>query len=123
MSGKRLALSHWAAEDRGPESGAPVLSRTRGQMVQGFATLYIAKASGWLKIPPGRLDVAEILGGASGLGNHDINIIASRVAVPQVEFYLDVPTRNHPKRITSYVSVNRAYGEIFTFGFFGRRFS
>src|SRR3989338_2614827 len=101
MSGKRLALSHWAAEDRGPESGAPVLSRTRGQMVPGVATVYIAQASGCHKTPPGRLDVAEILGGASGLGNHDINIIASRVAVPQVEVYLDVPTGNHPKRITA----------------------
>lgn len=119
MSGRRLSLSHVLAEDRGPESGAPILSRTRGQMVHGYATFYIPKATGWFNLGPGRLELAEIHGGASGLGNHDIVVSSSRLAVPQVEFYLYADGA----RPRNFVALNRAYGEVFTFAFFGRRFS
>lgn len=120
MSGRRLSLSHVVAEDRGGESGVPALSNRRGQMVQGFATFYI-KATGWYELPPGRLEIAELHGGASGFGAGQTISLASVVGVNRagVEFYLyaDGP------RAQNFVALNGDVGDVFTFGFFGRRFS
>jgi hypothetical protein len=92
-------------------------------MVQGFATFYIT-ATGWEKIPPGRLDLAELHGGASGFGGNEIvglrqAVTAVNLPLPQVEFYLYA---DNP-RVQNFVMVNATNADLFTFGFFGRRFS
>lgn len=112
-------MSHVLAEDRGPESGAPVLSRTRGQMVHGYATFYVA-ANVLTKVPPGRLDLAEIHGGASGVGNGQVfGLLGSNLVRSGVEFYLYA---DNP-RAQNFVVLDGRLGDVFTFGFFGRRFS
>jgi hypothetical protein len=76
-----------------------------------------------MKIPPGRLDLAELWGGSSGFGNNEALISSKRVPQPGVEFYFVPPTATKPKRIASYVALNGAVSEYFTFSFFGRRHS
>lgn len=115
MSGRRLALVHTPADDRGPESSSPNIHR-RTTAVTGFATFYLSGTTGWEKIPPGRLDLAELWGGGSGFGNHEFNFISSRLFPPEVQFYI-----NLRKPSKSYVAAYLPNGEIYTFGFFGRR--
>lgn len=122
MSGRRLNLTHTPAEDRGPEATGPVPPARRGQAVQGFATFYLTGA-GWLKIPPGRLEISELWGGASGFGANEFeglrrSLDAIDIDLPQVQFYINV---DKPSR--SYLAANRDNAEVFTFGFFGRRHS
>ncbi len=120
MSGRRLFLSHVVAEDRGSESGSPAIARRLGQMVQGYATFYIA-AAGWAKIRPGRLDLSDLYGGASGFGSNQILNFASVLTMSRsgVEFYLGQNTA----RVDSFVALNGDVSDLFTFGFFGRRHS
>lgn len=114
---RRLNLVHTVAEDRQRRSGQT------GQAVSGFATFYTPDA-GWQKVLPGMLDLAELWGGASGFGNASIgSLLGSSFARPQVEFYLDQGTTNHPRRVRGFVGVNGSLGEFFTFGFFGKRYS
>lgn len=88
-------------------------------MVTGYATFYIT-ATGWEKIPPGRLDLTEIHGGASGFGAGQTLNFASVLTMSRsgVEFYLNA---DFP-RVQNFVALNGAIGDVFTFGFFGRRF-
>lgn len=116
MPGRRLFLTHSAAEDRERPSGQD------GQAVHGFAVFYWP-GKAWLKIPPGRLGVAELWGGASGFGNNEALISSKRLNQPTVEFYYVPRTATKPKRHASYVAINGAVAEYFTFGFFGKRFS
>lgn len=113
MAGQRRQLVQWPAEDLQRPTG-----RVTGNAVAGFATFYI-QTSGWFKIPPGRLELARLHGGASGFPNQE----SLTVARPVVEFYLDIPTVNHPNRVRSFVAVNGSQGQVFTFGFFGTRYS
>lgn len=119
MAGRRLNLTHVVAEDRGPESGTPRLARS-GQAVQGFATFYIPE-TGWIKIPPGRLELAELWGGASGFGSNQTLNFASVLSLERsgVQFYFG----QNPLRNRNFVAVNGTVSDFFTFGFFGRRFS
>ncbi len=119
MAIRRLNCVHTPAEDR----QRPIGGRG-GQAVAGFATFYLPD-SGWQKIPPGALDLAELWGGASGIGNQDFNLLGLGPNLERtgVQFYLDLATRNHPNRIRGYVGVNGSIGELFTFGFFGRKYS
>ncbi len=121
MSGRRLSCVHSVAEDIGPESRGPQITRN-GRAVTGFATFYIP-ASGWTKIPPGRLDIAEIWGGASGFGGNEIvglrqAVTAVNLPLPQTEFYINLL---RPSR--SFIAVNGSNADIFTLGFFGRKYS
>lgn len=92
----------------------------RGRAVTGFATFYIT-ATGWEEIPPGRLELAELHGGASGFGAGQTLNLGSVVGLNRsgVEFYI----RNARGQVSrNFVAVNGAVGDIFTFGFFGRKF-
>jgi hypothetical protein len=122
MAIRRLNCVHTPAEDRQRPSGRS------GQAVSGFATFYVPDA-GWVKVPPGSLDLAELWGGASGFGNSAAQfakpslVIADFAERPMVEFYLDQSTRNRPNRVRGFVAINGDMGEMFTFGFFGKRYS
>ena len=113
MAIRRLNIVHTVAEDRLRPAG-----RT-GVPVSGFATFYFPD-TGWAKVPPGSLDLAELWGGASGFGNSSVG---TTIARPNVEFYLDNDTTNSPKRRSAYVVLNGDMGELFTLGFFGKRYS
>ncbi len=113
MSGRRTQLVHIPAEDLQRPNG-----RFVGNAVAGFATFYI-QSTGWFKIPPGRLELARLYGGASSFPNQE----SLTTVRPYVEFYLDVPTVNHPNRVRGFVAVNASQGMVFTFGFFGTRYS
>jgi hypothetical protein len=110
---RRVNIVHAVAEDRLRPSGRS------GVAVSGFATFYTAD-TGWVKVPPGALDLAELWGGSSGFGNSSQGTTVVR---PNVEFYLDQSTTNQPKRVRGFVALNGNFGEMFTFGFFGKRYS
>ena len=116
MPARRLFLAHMRAEDRLRPSGQS------GQMVAGFATFY-HRGTGWSKVLPGELDLAELHGGASGFGNHETVIIATRNQPTEVHFYYRIPTSAHPHRKGGYVGLNGATADFFSFGFFGKRYS
>lgn len=116
MSGRRLNLVHNLAQDLGPESSSPNVDRRR-QAVSGFATFYLTNQVGWEKISPGRLEIAELWGGASGDGNHEFLFVTTTLLPPKVEFYINM---RKPSR--SFVACNLPSGDVFTFGFFGRKY-
>lgn len=111
MAGRRMSIVHSVAEDRQRPSGQT------GQPVSGFATFYWP-VSGWLNIPPGRLDLAELWGGSSGKTKNQ-----EQADPESVEFYIDVTPNNKPKRNRNKVALNGDRGDVFTFSFFGKRFS
>lgn len=106
---RRLNLVHSVAEDRGPDSRGPILNRT-GQAVQGHATFYVVE-TGWVKIYPGRLELADLWGGSSGFPNQ-LQTIRNAV-----EFYYGSQAADR------YVAINADRGDVFTFGFFGTRYA
>lgn|SRR3990167_206833 len=112
MSATRRRLVHNVAEDRQRPSGQT------GQAVSGYATFYLHTPD-WEKIFPGQLDLAELWGGASGFTKQN----TAHTAIPEVEFYLDAATVNHPKRVKGFVALNGNKSNTFTFGFFGKRYS
>ena len=116
MSGRRLALVHNLADDLGPESSSPNLA-SRSRAVSGFASFYIT-GTGWEKIPPGRLEIAEIWGGASGIGNAQaFGLLGNPLVRSGVEFYI-----NLRKPSKSFVATFGTIGDVFTFGFFGKKY-
>lgn len=110
MAGRRLNLAHSIAEDKGQEGRSPALARS-GQFVTGFATFYWP-GSGWLNVPPGRLELVDVLGGASGFTKNQ-----TQSSTEPVEFYLQ---ENSVR--PSFVALNGSLGDTFTFGFFGKRY-
>lgn len=116
MPARRLYLTHVPAENRLRPSGQD------GQAVVGYATFYY-RGTGWEKIRPGELDLAEVWGGSSAFGNHEALIIATRFPLSEVQFYYRIPTSAHPKRRGGYVAINGATADFFSFGFFGKRYS
>lgn len=114
MAGRRLFLTHSEAEDRQRPSGQS------GQAVSGHATFYWP-GKAWIKIPPGRLELTELWGGSSGFGNNEALISSKRLNQPTVEFYYVPRTATKPNRHASYVALNGAVAEFFTFGFHGKR--
>ena len=113
MAIRRMNIVHSLAENRQRPTGQT------GTSVSVFATFYVPD-SGWQKVPPGALDLAELHGGASGFGNSSQGTTVVR---PGVEFYLDQNTTNHPKRVSGYVGLNGSFADVFTFAFFGKRYS
>lgn len=110
MAGRRLNLVHSVGEDKGPEAIGPRLARS-GQAVTGFATFYIPD-SGWVDIPPGRLELSELWGGAEGYTKN-----TTQTGRSPVEFYIEENSLR-----PNFVAVNGALGDVFTFGFFGKRY-
>ena len=89
-------------------------------MVTGFASFYV-KTTGWYEVPPGRLEISELHGGASGFGNSQTLNFASVLTMDRsgVQFYLSADG----PRVQNFVALNGAVSDVFTFGFFGKRYS